>query len=107
MDAATVMYGRGSAKDDSALAVLGFDESVRAAMLAERETEVWPDNWQAVLVFSAMATQWSVGVAGAVGLRYESLPLVMRTVGVPAQDRALVFEQIQIMERTALGALRG
>ena len=31
--------------------------------------EVWPDNWPAVSVFEAMATQWRVGLGGVVTRR--------------------------------------
>ena len=49
-----------------------------------------------------MGTQWRVGMAGATGLDYAALPVVMRLVGVPAADRADVFDAIRTMEDAAL-----
>jgi hypothetical protein len=68
--------------------------------------EVWPDNLQAVNVFIAMATQWRVGPAGAVGLDYAALEPVMRMTGVPPGDVADVFGGVRIMEDAALEAMR-
>lgn len=68
--------------------------------------EVWPDNVQALNVFIAMATQWRSGMAGATGLDYAALPVVMRLAGVPFAERAGVFESIRILEGAALDEMR-
>jgi hypothetical protein len=68
--------------------------------------EIWPDNVSAVNVFIAMATQWRIGMAGATGLDYGALPVVMRMVGVPLANRAEVFEQVRVMEDSALVLIR-
>lgn len=49
-----------------------------------------------------MGTQWRVGMSGATGLDYAALPVVMRLAGIPAKDRADVFEGIRTMEDAAL-----
>jgi hypothetical protein len=64
--------------------------------------EVWPDNVPTISVFISMSTQWRVGMSGATGLDYTALPTVMRLTGVPAADRAEVFEGIRLMEDAAL-----
>lgn len=49
-----------------------------------------------------MGTQWRIGMSGATGLDYNALPAVMRLSGVPAADRAEVFEGVRTMEDAAL-----
>lgn len=76
-----------------------------AADFPEQITEVWPDNWPAVMVFDGMATQWRVGASGATGLDYAALPFVMRTLKVPPGDRAQVFDDVRVMESAALAKM--
>ena len=81
----------------AALAAFGLqiEEPIRPS-----EFEVWPDNWQPLRVFSRMTSQLIVGgMGGVLGLRYEALPVVMRGLGLPAADRAEVFDVFQIMEQ--------
>lgn len=53
-----------------------------------------------------MLTQWNVVAGGVVGLRYEALPVVFDSVGVPPDDRPDVFDGLRIMEDAALEAMR-
>lgn len=66
---------------------------------------VWPDNWAAVEAFEAMATQWAVGAKGATGIRYEALPAVFGLLRIPRRQWASMFQDIRLMERTALDIL--
>ena len=34
---------------------------------------VWDDNWEAVMMFLRMGTQWQVSMAGYTGMKYEVL----------------------------------
>ncbi|MBS0427608.1 MAG: DUF1799 domain-containing protein [Proteobacteria bacterium] len=68
--------------------------------------EVWPDNMQAVRVFSDMATQWEVGMAGVIGLRYQALESVLRLSRVARSDWPAVFDDVRVMERVALRYFR-
>ncbi len=54
-----------------------------------------------------MSTQWERNVmSGRVcGLRYASLPAVMRLSGIRKRDRCDVFAGVQIMERAAIEEL--
>jgi hypothetical protein len=89
--------------DDAALAALGL---VMADDAEPDAIEVWPENEVTVRTFIAMGTQWNVGaMGGAIGLRYESLPAVMRLTGVPRARQADVFAGLRIMERSALEEL--
>lgn len=68
--------------------------------------EVWPDNMPAIHVFSAMSTQWDVGMGGAVGLKYSALESVFRFTGLPRSEWSRVFDDVQVMERVALQYMR-
>ena len=73
---------------------------------------VWPENWHAVLLFVAMATQWHWVAPwrcppARTGLRLEALPAVLPAVqrGVPRRLRkpyAVLLGQLQTMEDAAL-----
>ncbi|AZC88419.1 hypothetical protein C4K29_2116 [Pseudomonas chlororaphis subsp. piscium] len=67
--------------------------------------EVWPDNWLAFLVMESMGTQWRAGTGGAIGLDYGVLPSVMRLTGVPAKERAVIFQDVRVMEAEALAVM--
>lgn len=77
--------------------------------LVDTDVAVWPENWTAWEVFSAMATQWriSVGMGGAAyhGLNYTALPVVEARVGVKKKQRADTFARLRVMEAAALGEL--
>lgn len=67
-----------------------------------------PDCWDALRVFTCMATQWrfvSAGMAGAfqTGLDYGSLPAVFDVLGIKQDEREQVFYDLQVMEEAALG----
>lgn len=64
--------------------------------------EVWPDNLNGVNAFIAMATQWRASFAGFYGLDYSALPAVLELIGVPADERADAFDDLRILEATAL-----
>lgn len=66
---------------------------------------VWPENEITVRTFVAMGTQWNVGFSGAIGLRYEALPVVFDVLGIAADERAAVFAGLRTMEHAALGEL--
>lgn len=71
--------------------------------------EVWPENAPALEVFLAMQTQWERnGMTGRyTGLRYASLPVVMRFSRIAKADRARVFDDIRIMEIAVLEQMNG
>ncbi len=79
-----------------------------ARLSAEADCDVHSDNWEAVMLFNALSTQWHLagGLAGAarVGLSYPAAEAVMRLHGVPAKRRAALFADLQVMELAALQA---
>ena len=94
------MYTKGPSASEAAAWGLTLEEASGAPV------EIWPDNVLAVNVFVAMSTQWRTGMSGATGLDYGVLPHVMRLVGVPTKERAVVFESIRLMEDSALEMMR-
>ncbi|MGY6305509.1 DUF1799 domain-containing protein, partial [Proteus mirabilis] len=60
------------------------------------DVEVWHDVWDSYQVFSAMNTQWRVGMNGITGLDYKPLNQIMDLLNI--KDRANVFRDIRIME---------
>jgi hypothetical protein len=69
--------------------------------------EVWPENWQAVSIFSRLQTQWAVGgMSGRlVGLRYEAIEPVCRLSGVKKRHRPALFDALRVMEEAAMAVL--
>jgi hypothetical protein len=74
----------------------------RAALLSAHEAyhfAVWPENWPAVQLFQAMATQWHTsGMGYRTGLVYASVPQVqaqLRQRGRLARD---AFAGLQVLE---------
>lgn len=97
------MYQAGdSAADKRAAQVLGWD--LDGADGQSREIEVWPDTIESVLTFDALGSQWIYAGMGGVptGIVYASIEPVLRVRKVPAEDWALVFEDIRVMEAAAL-----
>jgi hypothetical protein len=67
------------------------------------EFEVWEENWETVLMFMRMQTQWNASMGGLTGLNYSSLDYLCRLYSV--KDPVSLFEGIQVMEVTALASL--
>jgi len=67
------------------------------------EFEVWEENWETVVMFMRMQTQWNASMGGVTGLNYSSLEYLCRLYSV--KDPVSLFEGIQVMEVTALASL--
>lgn len=68
--------------------------------------ELWPQHWEAWMVFLRVQSQWklAVGMGGALwlGLDYHGVDMVLRKV-VPDDSRHLeILDQLQVMEQEAL-----
>jgi hypothetical protein len=65
--------------------------------------ELWATNAQSFAVFESMGTQWRMGMAGATGLDYQALPVVLEMAGLKKRKvRAAIFADLRVMEREAL-----
>jgi len=70
------------------------------------EFEVWDCNWETVLVFIKMQTQWQVSMSGYVGLKYEVLLMAGGLFDLyNIENRFDVLEGLQLMEVAALKEL--
>lgn len=70
------------------------------------EVEVWPENWPAVQLFGRLGTQWQVSVSGPSGLQYPVLFDLLDRSGYTGPEWWAMFDDIQLMERAALDAMR-
>ena len=69
----------------------------------EEDFEVLDDNWDALMIFCNMQTQWTTSFGGFVGLKYEVLFMQGGMFDLyNITDRRKILEELQIMEHTAL-----
>jgi hypothetical protein len=65
--------------------------------------EVWPENWDAVLMFTRLQTQWRASAGGVIGLDYGAVGWLLRLYEV--KDQRALLEDLQIMEGAALAVI--
>jgi hypothetical protein len=65
---------------------------------------VWPENWEAVMMFIKLQTQWRAGPRGFIGLDYRAVEWLF-SLYAPAQPRELL-EDLQTMELAFLMELQ-
>jgi hypothetical protein len=80
-------------------------EQIAAARLeaVEVDCEVWEENWDIVMMFLRLGTQWNTSMAGLTGLNYPSLECLCKLYSV--KDPVAMFEGVQVMELAALTVL--
>lgn len=79
--------------------------AIVAAQSDGGDVEVWPENWQTFQLFARLRTQWSAGMGGITGLRYEAIyPLIDRLAGGDPAEWDCIFDDIQAMEAAAIEA---
>ena len=66
----------------------------------QEDFEVWDENWEAVMMFLRMQTQWNVSMNGLVGLNYQALETLIPLYHV--KEPVELFERVQVIERAAL-----
>lgn len=99
-----MMRGGGSVEEE--MAKSGLPRKLVEKMEGFRPVEIWPDQVEVVNLFSAVLTQWRMGPTGPVGLDYAGVESVMRMRMVPAKERGQMLDDLRIMERAALAAIR-
>ncbi len=75
---------------------------------AERsnDCEVWEENWDSVMMFLRMQTQWTTTMAGYMGLRYDVLLCPGGLFDLyNVENRRDMLEDLQTMEAAALSEL--
>jgi hypothetical protein len=76
-----------------------------ADVLVQQRCEVWPENWEAMLMFGRIATQWRIGPNGRAGLDYRVLEWLLSLY--PSPEPRQLFEDLQVMEAAILEAGHG
>jgi len=72
----------------------------------EEHFEVWEENWETVLMFLRMQTQWTVAMGGYVGLKYEVLLGASGLMSLyDVENPREMLEELQVMEAAALSEL--
>lgn len=64
--------------------------------------EVWPENMTTIDILCAMGSQWNVGMGGRTGLRYESIPFVLRMHDIPRAEWRDIYDGLRLAEGEAL-----
>ncbi|MAL46837.1 DUF1799 domain-containing protein [Hyphomonas sp.] len=65
--------------------------------------EVWEDNWEIVMMFLRIQTQWNMSFGGVVGLKYEVLLLAGGLFDLyNVENRQEMLEGLQLMESVVL-----
>jgi hypothetical protein len=66
--------------------------------------DVHPENWDTVMMFQRVQTQWIYGPTGhRLGLRYEGIEPIMRAQ-VQRKERPAMWDRLQFMEAVVLEA---
>ena len=66
----------------------------------EKNFEVWEENWESVMFFIKMMTQWRTTMGGVIGLDYSVLQMLFDLYDI--DNRKEIFENIQVMEQEAM-----
>ena len=78
----------------------------RQAAPEEEHFEVWEENWDALMMFLRMQTQWTVTMGGYVGLKYEVLLGASGLMSLyDVENPREMLESLQVMEAAALSEL--
>ena len=103
LEAAAQHWAKGGEQDDTpddakTLGVIMVDAPTTPASF-----EVWDENWDTVMMFMRMQTQWNVTMGGFVGLKYEVLRWLCDLYSV--EDQRTMLDGLRIMEAAALQVL--
>lgn len=64
---------------------------------------MFEENWESVLMFLRLTTQWTTSSGGFLGLNYQSVEFLFRTYRV--KNKKDMLEDLQVMELAALSLL--
>lgn len=97
------MYEPGlTEKDRAAMAAVGLTEDD----YPDEDVELWPENAQAFALFKSLRTQWrAAGMAGVIGLDYNTLFHKMDRMNLSPEEYLDLEEDIRVMESAALAAM--
>jgi len=91
------------AADDLAEAFAAFGLQCESNPIDDpEEFWLWPENEEVFAIWGGLQTQWTAGMAGAIGLNYASVEADLRMMGVPSKKRREYYLLIKHMEQAAL-----
>lgn len=90
------MYSRDVDKHQAGLFGLQLEE------IPEEVVWVWDINWNSFDLFHNLTTQWRVGMGGATGLDYNTIPVVGKLLGFKKKEINEMFPDLKVMENEAL-----
>ena len=65
------------------------------------DVEVWPENWPVFHLFSKLSTQWTAGVTGPIGLRYDVVFQLLDRMSLESSEWWHMFDDLRTMEQEA------
>lgn len=69
---------------------------------ANERIEIWPENQQAINLFTSISTQWRVGAGWPTGLDYNVLFTRMARMDLSDERHEQLFDDIRVIESEAL-----
>lgn len=72
----------------------------------EPDVEVWPCNWDAVMLFISVSTQWRRDSGRATGLDYNALFARMARMDLDNAAHEDLFQKVRVIEVAALEKMR-
>ena len=72
----------------------------------EPTVEVWPENWDALRLFSDNSTQWRTGPNGPAGLDYGVFFQILDRKRLTDEEYEAMLDQLRVIEIAALKAMR-
>lgn len=75
---------------------------LKAKHYPEPDVVVWPENWDAVQMFSRLSTQWRIGASGPAALDYPVFYREMDRAGITGGEVDEFMWRIGVIEAEAL-----
>lgn len=74
-----------------------------AQFIGRSDIDVWPDCWDAVVLFRELGTQWRyAGMGDRAGMDYGVLFSRLRQLGYHGEQREQMFQDMRVMESRVL-----
>ena len=77
---------------------------IAAAIEADADFDLWPENEPSFTLFTRIQSQWRIGMNGASGLDYPGVAAAVQMMGKAMTPE--LFADVQLMERAALQAMQ-
>lgn len=75
---------------------------LKAKHYKEPQVDVWPQNWQAIQLYTANRSQWIQGPGGPTGLNYPWFMSELQRRGVDPEEIDSIMDGLRIVEDAVL-----